>query len=192
MIFYLWLFPETQFPHHWRSFHLCSKFPNPIFQISQFEIEIHFHTGKDDSWNIFPGQILSIDPLELFPFLQWYLESKWKWRSVSFRGHVCSLSSLLICPTQYSLNDESRPNISMLWILKYFWSYVYLLSARCYTLLSILGMVNLALSILEYLNMICLSSYPSKVQDCDFWSKLCYIFLVCLSSILLLLICPAR
>ena len=150
VIFYLWLFPEIQFPHHWRSFHLCSKFPNPIFQISQFEIEIHFHAGKDDSWNIFPGQILSIDPLELFHFLQWYSESKWKWRSVSFRGHVCSLSSLLLkCPTQYSLNDESRPNISMLWILKYFWLYAYLKSARCYTRLNILRMVNL---IFQYLN----------------------------------------
>ena len=107
MIFYLWLFSEIQFPHHWRSFHLCSKFPNLIFQISEIEIEIHFHARKGNSWNVFLGQIWSIDLLEI---LQWYSGSKWKWRSITFWWHVCppSCSILLICPTRYFANGQSR------------------------------------------------------------------------------------
>ena len=46
VIFYLWLFPEIQFSHHWCSFHLCSKFPNVIFKFSVFEIRICFSLKK--------------------------------------------------------------------------------------------------------------------------------------------------
>ena len=162
MIFYLWLFSEIQFPHHWRSFHLCSKFPNLIFQISEIEIEIHFHARKGNSWNVFLGQIWSLDLLEI---LQWYSGSKWKWRSITFWWHVCppSCSILLICPTRYFANGQSRLfqcfeyfNTLILSYLEYFYGmpvlYPLLLihPTRYYANLSYFNALNTW--ILEYLN----------------------------------------